>query len=276
MEEGMEDAGASASKRKRESDSDEEDTIAFAIDDKLTPRENAIALTTQLQRNWCPWAHHFEASPDADDVEHLPYHQKAIIEAAKVAGQTLRETGKAFSLALLGNNGDGKSLTTNIILETSSVLAPAYEENIKHLTAEEFKERLIDQGEAVQKLQEMPEVQAALNPAKGKAKATGGDASVSGDLSKVLQIDASKIRLLEEEEEGSAAWKKMARTRRDEEKQDKRMADACNHALTTVKGTILPSKGESRLVMIKSVEKIEKELCDDFNNWDEALSHPIE
>ena len=43
-------------------------------------------------------------------------------------------------------------------------------------------------GEAVQKLQEMPEVEAALNPARNKSKAKGGDASASGDLSKVERI----------------------------------------------------------------------------------------
>jgi hypothetical protein len=49
----------------QESDSDE-DGIAFPIDDKLTPRENAIAFTTQLQERRgvvsedVPWAHHFE------------------------------------------------------------------------------------------------------------------------------------------------------------------------------------------------------------------------
>jgi hypothetical protein len=48
------------SNRQQDSSSDEEGArpaaIAFAIDDKFTPLENAISLTTQLQEKWCPVA----------------------------------------------------------------------------------------------------------------------------------------------------------------------------------------------------------------------------
>mmetsp|Transcript_48945 Transcript_48945/g.116531 ORF Transcript_48945/g.116531 Transcript_48945/m.116531 type:complete len:1449 (-) Transcript_48945:78-4424(-) len=399
LDEEMEEAGASASKRQRvptnhyrpaqtpprgvsaagaaaqrsvveddtESDSEEEG-IAFTIDGKLTPRENAIAFTTQLQEKWgvvsedVPWAHHFEgpsagvaslssarkkailagigkvaaiidgeeldsykpaliavllleegaldlavakcfhgggewdpkkrafqgapdwdsvlvhlanlkgAASDSEDLEHLPYHQKAINDAAKAAGETLREPRKPFSLALLGNNGEGKSLTTNIILDMSSVLAFAYEKNLKNLSAAQFKKVLIDQGEAVQKLQEMPNVQAALKASP-----------FPEDLSKVLEIDESKIRLLEEEVEGSDAWVEMDEKREEEKEQEKLMAYACRKPLSTVTGTLLPSKAESKsttrvairvghgtvfhgLVIFKSVEHIKTELCN-FDFW---------
>jgi hypothetical protein len=65
---------------------------------------------------------------------------------ARCAGQTLRETVKPCSVALVGNNGEGKSLTINIILGLSSVLPSAYETN---LSAADFRELLIDQGLAL-------------------------------------------------------------------------------------------------------------------------------
>ena len=59
----------------------------------------------------------------------------------------------------------------------------------------------------------------------------------------VLEITESKIRMLDAEEEASAAWKKMAK---DEQRQDTRMTQACRNALGSVYGTLLPSKSRSR------------------------------